>query len=151
MLSVMLHIMPLQNLDDTNKIVDNCLASCMHAMRCAYNHTMQTSPGAMVFNRDMMINIPMIADINAIAERRQQLIDKNLIRLNAKRIRYNYNVGDRVMMVEYNPTKLQARTKSPYQIVRVFTNGTVRIQIEDHVQETVNIRKLFPHKGEQTQ
>ena len=39
----------------------------MHAMRCAYNHTMQTSPGAMVFNRDMMINIPMIADINAIA------------------------------------------------------------------------------------
>ena len=151
MLRVMLHITPLQNLEDTNKIVDNCLASCMHAMICAYNHTMQTSPGAMVFNRDMMINITMIADINAIAERLQQLIDKNLIRLNAKRIRYNYNVGDRVMMVEYDRTKLQARTKGPYQIVRVFTNGTVRIQIEDHVQEMVNIRKLFPHKGEPKQ
>ena len=113
----------------------------MHTMRCAYNHVMKTSPGAAVFNRDMTINVPLVTDIVAITNRRQQMIDKNLIRLNKKRVNHNYAVGERVVMVEYDPTKLQARTHGPYRIVRVFTNGTVRLQIDDNVQETVNIRK----------
>ena len=45
--------------------------------------------------------------------------------------------------VEYNPIKLDCRMHGPYPIVRVFTNGTVWVQLASHIQETVNIRKLL--------
>jgi transposase InsO family protein len=146
-LRVMLHVSPPTNEADVNRMIDNALSTCMHASRCSVNHMMQTSPGAMVFNRDMLTNVPLMANLVAIRDRRQQLIDENIRRTNAKRIDHNYNIGDRVKMVEYDPTKLDGRTHGPYTIVRVFTNGTVRIQRSAHVQETVNIRKLFPYRG----
>ena len=102
----------------------------------------------MAFNRDMLINIPLIANLTSIADPRQALIDENLIQVNAKRIQYNYKVNDRVTMVEYDPpTKLEAKTHGPYTITQVFTNATVNIQRSQHVQERVNIRKLYPYTG----
>ena len=108
---------------------------------------MQTSPGAMVFDRDMLIEIPLIANKYAIRGRRQQLIDERLRRANERRVNYNYQVGDRVMIVHYDPRKLDSKQHGPYPIVRVFTNGTVRVQLRDHVQETFSIRKIFPYRG----
>ena len=66
-------------------------------------------------------------------------------RINAKRINHSYNIGDWVKFVEYNPDKLDCRTHGPYPIVRVFTNGKVYVQLAPHIQETVNIWKLFPY------
>ena len=109
---------------------------------------MQTSPEALVFQRDMMMNIPLIANLYSIQQRRQQLIDEKLRRTNARRIQHNYSIGNRVMVVEYDPTKLDAKKRGPFTIVRVFTNGTVRLQIAAHVQETLNIRKIWPYKGQ---
>ena len=31
------------------QVMDNALATCQHALRCAVNHTMLTSPGNLVF------------------------------------------------------------------------------------------------------
>mmetsp|Transcript_16480 Transcript_16480/g.24175 ORF Transcript_16480/g.24175 Transcript_16480/m.24175 type:complete len:131 (-) Transcript_16480:242-634(-) len=126
-LRVLLHTSPPTMLDDANKMVENDLATCQHACRTAVNHTMQTSPGAMLFNRDTLVNIPIIANLMAIADIRQHLINENLRRSNAKRIDHKYNVNERVMMVEYDPTKMEAKTHVPYPIVRVFTNGTVSL------------------------
>ena len=41
---------------------------------------MQHSPGEVVFQRDMLLDIPVIANLVAIRERRQLLIDENLRR-----------------------------------------------------------------------
>ena len=71
------------------QIIDNALAKFMHATRCSENHVMQTSPGTMVYGRDMLMDVPLIANISAIRDSRQQLIDKNLTRMNSKRINYN--------------------------------------------------------------
>mmetsp|Transcript_17487 Transcript_17487/g.38256 ORF Transcript_17487/g.38256 Transcript_17487/m.38256 type:complete len:116 (-) Transcript_17487:44-391(-) len=65
-LRVLLHINPPTDEKDANQIVDNALATCVHSSRCAVNHTMQTSPGAFVFNRDMIMNIPLIANLYSI-------------------------------------------------------------------------------------
>jgi len=95
-----------------NKILlDNVLATAMHSTRCAVNHTKRTSPGALAFNRDMLMDIPFIANLAAIRDRRQQLINSTLIRTNKKRIDYNnnYRVGDNAMIKRYDPTKLQER------------------------------------------
>ena len=144
-LPVMLHVNPPEDELAVTNMIDNALATVVHASRCAVNHTMKTSPGAMVFNRDMMVDVPLISNLIAIGGQRQQLVDENLRRTNAKRINHNYSVNDMVKFLEYNPNKLDSRTHGPYRIVRVFTNGTVRIQLSEHVQETVNIRKLFPY------
>ena len=128
-------------------MINNALATCMHLMRCSVNQTMKTSPGALTFNRDMLINVPLAANLESIRDRRQHLIDENIRRINQKRIDYDYKVGDEVMVVEYDPRKLDTKKHSPYTIVRVFTNNTVLVQISEHVQERFNVRKLSPYRG----
>ena len=76
--------------EDAEQKIDNALATCVHALRCTVNYTMKTSPGAMIFNRDMLINVQLIADLESIRGRRQQQIDDNIKRQNNKRIDYNY-------------------------------------------------------------
>ena len=88
--------------------MDNALYTCMHALRCAVNHTMQTYSGALVFRRDILMDVPLIADLDTIRGRRQQLIDENLIRLNKKRADHNYSVNDRVLIRVTDPVKMLA-------------------------------------------
>ena len=91
--------------NDAEHVMDHVIAASIHATCCAVNHTMQHSPGEIVFQRDMLLDIPMIADLVAIRERRQLLIDENLRRQNEKRIEHHYKVGDWVMIKVYNPKK----------------------------------------------
>ena len=101
----------------------------------------------MVFNRNMFMDIQLIADLDAIWGRKQQQIDKHNKYSNKKRIDYNYRVGDMVKHRTYDPSKLEERFKGPYQITQVFTNGTVHLQIKPGIATPVNIRKIEPHKG----
>ena len=59
-------------------VMEHAIASCIHATRIAVNHTMQHTPGEIVFQGDMLLDIPVIADLVAIRNRRQLLIDENL-------------------------------------------------------------------------
>ena len=60
---------------DEEQLIDNTLASAMYATRCAVNAALKTSPGALVYNRDMVMDIPLITDLNIIRDKRQHLID----------------------------------------------------------------------------
>ena len=51
-----------------------------------------------------------------------------------------------MIVVEYDPTKLDAKKRGLFPRVRVFTNGTVRLQIAPHVKEIFNIRKIWPYR-----
>jgi hypothetical protein len=59
----------------------------MHGMRAGVHSTVGSSPGNLVFNRDidMFLNIPLIADWHAITQKREHLIHENLIREKQKR------------------------------------------------------------------
>ena len=100
----------------------------------------------MAFGRDMLLDIPFIADILAIQENRQHLVDKRLLRANAQRVRHDYAVGDLVWKREYLglSDKLKPTVTGPYPIVRVHTNGTVTLRLNDHVLERINIRRIRP-------
>ena len=50
----------------TTNMIDNNLAIVVHTPRCTVNHTMRTSPGSMMFNRDTMVNFPFISNLIAI-------------------------------------------------------------------------------------
>jgi hypothetical protein len=62
----------------------------MHAMQAGVHSTLGSSPGNLVFKRDMFLNIPLIADWHAITQKREHLIHENLMRENQKRRDYNY-------------------------------------------------------------
>ena len=134
--------------EEADQIIDNALATCVHVTRCSVNQTMQTSPGALVFQRDMLFDIPVTSGLVAVRNKRQLLVDTNLMRSNKKRIHYNYQPGQQVMVVTEDPTKLQQRTHGPYLIQRIFTNGTVELQLNADNSTTVNIRKLVPIRNQ---
>ena len=129
------------------QIMNNALAIVMHATRYAVNHTMKISPGALTLRRDMFVDVPIIADLIAIRNNRQQLIDTNLTRNNHKCYDYHYIIGQRVMVKTYDPVKMQEKLHGPYLILELQTNGTVQIARAPHVVETFNLQKIVPYKG----
>jgi hypothetical protein len=42
--------------------IDEALSIAMHAMKAAIHSTLGSSSGSLTFNRDMFLNIPLIAD-----------------------------------------------------------------------------------------
>ena len=74
-------------------------------------HTMLgSSPGNLVLNRDMFLNIPLIANWHAISLQREHLINENLIRGNQKRRRYDYLPQQCVLKKCWEPHKQVDRT-----------------------------------------
>ena len=69
-LRVALHTNPPTNMNDANQCIDNALGCCMHALRCSVNGTLDTLLGAIVYNRDMIMDVPLIANLTTIRDRR---------------------------------------------------------------------------------
>ncbi len=46
----------------TKEYIDEILSIAMHAIKPAIHSTMGSSPGSLTFNRDMFLNISLIAD-----------------------------------------------------------------------------------------
>jgi hypothetical protein len=138
---------PPEGIENANQLVDTALANCLYATRAAFHGSIHGTPGSLVFGRDMVLDIPVIADWLTIQQNRQQLIDQRLIAANRKMFSYDYQVGDKVLKIAYQPDKLKARANDgPYTIETVHANGTVTIRINQHVTEHINIRKLCPYR-----
>jgi hypothetical protein len=53
-------------------IVDEALATTMHAMQTTVATTLGSAPGSLTFARDMFLNVPLVADWQTIARKREQ-------------------------------------------------------------------------------
>ena len=105
------------------------LAAVMAAVRSTYSTTTQATPMQLVFGRDAIIDTKFLADWNFIRERKQNIIHQNNVRENEKRKPHVYNVDDEIMFKKHNQTKYGGpEYESPYKIVTVNDNGTVRIK-----------------------
>ena len=113
------------------------------AIRSTYHTTLQATPGQLVYGRDMIFPIQHLADWQLIKNRKQQLIDKNNVRENAKRVDYDYKVGDQVLIYTPDPNKMEQPREGPYPVVQVHTNGTVTLQ-KGAVTQRFNIRQIVP-------
>jgi hypothetical protein len=78
----------------------------------------------------MLFDISFVADWRKNGEQRQSLTNRGNQRENAKRIDYDYKVGDKVLVInEGILCKAEsAYGKEPWTITTVCTNGTIRIQ-----------------------
>ena len=129
------------------------LSAVMFAMRATVHTTTRATPAQLVFNRDAIHNVRFEADWKYIRDRKQQLIDQNNARANAKRKPYEYKVGEKVV-VKQNPNRKHgsALYKGPYTITHVDdSNGTVKLMQSTRsggaVYQTWNIRNIAPYNA----
>ncbi len=78
--------------------IDVFLSDAAWAVCSTYHTVLKASLGAAIFGRDMLFDIPFIADWQKIGEHRQQLKDLNNTHENKGRIDYDYKVGQKVML-----------------------------------------------------
>ena len=146
-LRTLIHLHPPETVQQASTLVDNALATVTHALRCAVGRTTGVSPGSLAFNRDMLLDIPLITDMLLLQQNRQAIVDENLRRQNAKRYDYDYKIGDSVLIKEVDPVKLQPRAHGPYPVVQVHTNGTIEVQRSPGVLERLSIRRVVPFRS----
>ena len=143
LLNVSLHDPP-DNVANALELVDSCLYATMRALRSATHQTLNISPGALTFNRDMFLPIPLMADYNLIRQRRQAVIDENNRRANLRRRFKDYVPGDQVLVITKDKGKLRPKTVGPFPIDQVHVNGTITIRRNPGVFERLSIRRVRP-------
>ncbi len=118
---------------------------------CSSHHTvLKASPGAAIFGRDMLFNIPFIADWKQIGEFRQCTTDRSNERENKTRVDFDYKVGDKILIRKDSTILCKAESiwkKEPWTITTVHTNGTIRIQCGTK-SERINIQRVTPFSEE---
>jgi hypothetical protein len=140
----MLKAHPPMNEFQAQNIVDTCFATASYAAQTTIHSILRISPGSWVFQRDMILNIPLITDLQLIHQRRQVIIDKRLRRVNFRHQSYDYKVGDEIIILLDNPTTLDDCGQGPYTIIQVHANGTVTFQRTMHITEQINICRIKP-------
>lgn len=151
-LRVLLHSYPPTSEEAAEKLMDEALATAMHAARCAPTAALQGfSPGAVVFQRDMFIDMPLIADILSMQRNRQIQIDERLLKANAKRIYHDYKVGEQVLKRNLKPATLRSLWHGPYPIRQVHVNGTLTVETRPGLLERWNIRHFKPYRSSRSE
>ena len=105
---------------------------------------LKISPGALAFHRDMLLNIPLIADLQVLRDVKRSSIS-NLC-ANCIRISHDYQPNEKNLVLAYKPDKLEPRATGLFTIELVHTNGTVTIRRGPYVTERINIRRIRPYR-----
>ena len=84
-----------------------------------------------------------------LTQARQAQIDKRLLRVNAKRSHYDYQVGEPVYVVRPRDPRDKAALlyDGPFPIVRVHTNNNVTLQRKPNQFQRLTIRHIKPVRG----
>jgi hypothetical protein len=93
----------------------------------------------------MFLNMPLIADWQAIACTREHHVNENLRRANRKHHQFDYAPGKQVLKKVHNPNKLGVRTEGPYTIERIPVNGNLTILLREGITECINICRVLPY------
>jgi hypothetical protein len=139
------HTNPPRNMTQARDIIDNALTTVMHAMQTTIATTLGSTPGALAFAQDMFLNVPLIADWQAIAHTHEHHVNENLRRANRKRHQFDYAPGQQVPKKKHNPTKLGVRTKGPYTIEHIQVNGNLTILLREGITEHINKCRILPY------
>ncbi len=144
-LRTLVHTNPPQNMTQARDIIDNELATAMHVMQTTVATTLGSTLGALALARDMLLNMPLIADWQAIARTCEHQVNENLQHANRKQLQYDYTPGQQVLKNVHDPTKLGVRTEGPYTIERVQVNDNLTILLHEGITERITIRRVMPH------
>jgi hypothetical protein len=57
-----------QTVEEAHQLVDDALATASYALHAAIHSTMKISPGALAFHHDMLLDIPIIVDLQVLQQ-----------------------------------------------------------------------------------
>ncbi len=125
--------------------IDTFIDNKAWAICSTYHTVLKASPGAAIFGRDMLFDVPFIADWKHIGEFRQSMTDRNNDNENKKRVDYDYKVGNKIIICKDGILRKAESIwkKEPWTITTVHTNGTIRIQCRTKL-ERINIWRVTP-------
>ena len=72
--------------------ISDFLTNAAWAVCSTYHTVLKTSPGVAIFGRDMLFDVPFLADWSKIGECRQKQMDKNTVK---KQWRYRLGLSTR--------------------------------------------------------
>jgi hypothetical protein len=113
-------------------------------MQTAVATTLESTPGALVFAQDMFLNVPLIANWQAIVHTCEHYVNENL-QANRKQHQFDYAPGQQVLKKVHNPTKLGVRTEGPYTIEHVHINGNLTVILCEGITECIVICRVLPY------
>jgi hypothetical protein len=93
----------------------------------------------------MFLNVPLIADGQAIARTCKRHVNENLQHANRKRCQIDYTPGQQVLKKVHHPTKLGVRTEGPYTIERIHVNGKLTILLHEGITERINTCRVLAY------
>ncbi len=134
---------PPQNMTQARDIMDDALATAMHAMQTTIANTLGSIPGALAFAPDKFLNVLLIADWQAIAHTCEHHVNENLQCANKKWRQFDYAPGQQVLKKVHNPTKLGVRTEGPYIIECAHINWNLTILLREGITECIKIRRVL--------
>jgi hypothetical protein len=117
----------------------NCIAG-----RLTFHTSLQSTPGQLVFGRDMIFNIQHIANWEFIKQRKQNTIDLNNNKENAKHVQHVYHIGDKVLLHRGTENNYEYLYQGPFFIMQVNDNGTVCLKVNT-VEDTYIIRRIISY------
>jgi len=90
----------------------------------------------------MLFDIPYITDWTALGKRRQASVDQMNVRENARRVDFDYTIGQKVLIKKDGILrKAEDKYVRPYNVTQVHTNGTIRIR-HGTMSERINFRRV---------
>ena len=132
--------------DNWQSTLHAALQSVAWALRSTIHSTLGYSPGQLVFNRDMIMQNKIFVDWAKINDAKQRASIMANKRENSVRLQHNYKKGNYVLLFSDRidtSRKINSPTEGPYEILKVYSNGTIRIQRKNYT-ETVSIRRVKP-------
>ena len=143
----LIHLKPPKTPQDADTIVDEAIATAMHACCCAPNTSLGNfPPGTLIFQHGMFLNLPLVTDLLTLTQHCQALIDCYLLHANARHIHHEYKVNDLVFLRVHAPdSKLSLICTGPFPILQVHTNNTVTVK-RGPIHEWISIHHIIPFK-----
>ena len=145
----MLRTQQLQNTDLIDNPFQGVLAAVSFAIRATVHTTLQATPSQLVFGRDHIMNVKHTANWKNILDQKQKIINKNNHLENKKRKRYEYVVGQKVLVKQEQSRKFGKNPyEGPYEIITLQNNGTAKLKLlhlRGATYQTYNIRNMFPY------
>jgi hypothetical protein len=142
-LRTLVHTNPTRNMTQARDIIDDALATAMHAMQTTVATTLGSMPGALAFARDMFLNVLLIADWQAFARTHEHHVNENLRHANRKQRQYDYALGQQILKKVHDSTKLGVRMEGPYTIEHVRVNGSLTILLREGITECISIHRVL--------
>jgi len=130
---------------DYNDPWSQILSNCTWAIRLTVHSILDATPAQIVFGRDMLFDLSFTTNFKDLLNKKQKASDLNVDRENKKRFKYDYKINDLNLLDRGTlQCKLVPKRDGPYQVIRVYSNGTLKIRKGIYFQR-VSIRRSIPY------